>query len=199
MGLATSAGLNAYIPLLAIGVLTRYTDLIDPPSGWHWLSNPWMLLALAVLLVIELIADKIPAVDHVNDVIQTLVRPTSGGLAFGAAASAKTVTVSDPSTFLDNRQWIPVAIGIALALAVHAAKATTRVVLNATTFGIGAPVASVAEDGASLTLAIVAILLPILVVVFLIGFVALFWWALRLRRRRAQRHAAADRPGDTRV
>jgi hypothetical protein len=75
-GLAASAGLNAYIPLLSVGLLTRYTDAISLPSEWQWLENPWVLSILGILLTIEFIADKIPAVDHVNDVLQTVVRPT---------------------------------------------------------------------------------------------------------------------------
>ncbi|HET6482361.1 MAG TPA: DUF4126 domain-containing protein, partial [Actinoplanes sp.] len=94
-GLAASAGLNAYIPLLTMGLLARYTDAIDLPTGWSWLANGWTLLILALLLAIEVVADKIPVVDHVNDVVQTVVRPTAGGLAFGAGSSSETVTVSD--------------------------------------------------------------------------------------------------------
>src|SRR5215475_8205114 len=96
IGLATSAGLNAYIPLLMIALLDRYTNVINLPSGWQWLSNGWMIGILAVLLVIEMVADKIPVVDHLNDVVQTVIRPTAGGLAFGATSSASTLNVNDP-------------------------------------------------------------------------------------------------------
>ncbi len=60
IGLATSAGLNAYIPLLMIGLLGRFTDLITLPGPWQWLENGWVLGVLAVLLAIEFVADKIP-------------------------------------------------------------------------------------------------------------------------------------------
>src|SRR5215475_14174053 len=92
IGLATSAGLNAYIPLLALGLLGRFTGLVELPPQWAWLSNGWVLGLLVILLAIEFVADKIPLVDHANDVIQTIIRPTAGGLAFGAASSAHTVT-----------------------------------------------------------------------------------------------------------
>lgn len=85
-GLAASAGLNAYIPLLAVGVLNRYTSVIDLGPGFTWLSNGWVLLILGVLLALEIVADKIPAVDSVNDMIQTIVRPTSDGIVFGSSA-----------------------------------------------------------------------------------------------------------------
>src|SRR5690606_18639323 len=94
-GLAASAGMNAYIPLLAVGLLARYTDAVTLPAGWEWLSNGWVLGILAVLLLVELVADKVPAVDSINDVLQTAIRPTSGGLVFGAGSSADTLMVSD--------------------------------------------------------------------------------------------------------
>jgi hypothetical protein len=186
LGLATSAGLNAYIPLLAVGLLARYTDVINLPTGWQWLQNGWVLAILAVLLAVEFVADKLPVVDHVNDVLQTFVRPTAGGLAFGAAASSQTVTVSDPNTFFTDNQWVPVIAGILISLAVHGLKAASRPVINATTAGTGAPVASTAEDITSVVLSIVAILLPALVLVFIVGLIAMFWWALRRRRQRRE-------------
>src|SRR3954449_11801401 len=83
VGLATSAGLNAYIPLLAVGVFDRYTGLIDLPPSWQWLADGWVIAILALLLSIEVVADKVPVVDHVNDVIQTVVRPTGVGWRSG--------------------------------------------------------------------------------------------------------------------
>jgi hypothetical protein len=122
-GLAASAGLNAYIPLLIMGLMGRYTDLMDLPSGWQWLTNGWVIAILVVLLIIEVVADKVPVVDHVNDVVQTVVRPTAGGLAFGAGSSSETVTVSDPGAFFGSHQWVPVAAGVVIALVVHGVKA----------------------------------------------------------------------------
>jgi Domain of unknown function (DUF4126) len=184
MGLATSAGLNAYIPLLLVALLARYTDLITLPAGWHWLENGWTVGILAVLLAIEFVADKIPVVDHVNDVVQTVVRPTSGGLAFGAASSAQTVTVDNPGSFFSSHQWVPIAAGILISLTVHGMKAAARPVVNATTAGFGAPVVSTIEDVTSVALSFVAIVLPVLVLVFIAGLVAMFVWALRWRARR---------------
>ncbi|MEV4480454.1 DUF4126 domain-containing protein [Micromonospora coxensis] len=190
-GLAASAGLNAYIPLLTMGLLARYTDLIDLPSGWQWLGNGWVLAILAVLLAVEVVADKVPVVDHVNDVVQTVVRPTAGGLAFGAGASSETVTVSDPGSFFSSNQWVPVVTGVVIALGVHLLKSAARPVVNATTAGFGAPVASTAEDATSVVMSLVAIILPVLVLAFLLGLVAFLFWFLRRRgERRREREAA---------
>jgi len=183
-GLATSAGLNAYIPLLAVGVLDRYTNLISLPASWHWLANGWVIAILTVLLAIEFVADKVPVVDHVNDVVQTVVRPTAGGLAFGAASGSETVMVKDPGQFFGSHQWVPIALGILISLTVHGAKATARPVINTTTAGFGAPVVSTIEDLGSVALSLVAIVLPVLVLVLLVAMVAGFWLLMRRRRQR---------------
>jgi hypothetical protein len=188
-GLATAAGLNAALPLLVLGVLDRWTGLVDLPESWQWLSHEWVLGVLAVLFVLDAVADKVPGVDHVNDVVQTLVRPTAGGLAFGAGSGSQTAAVSDPEAFVSSGDWVPVVIGVALALVVHLGKALARTVVTATTLGIGGPVVSVVEDVASLGLSLAAVLLPVLV----LGLVALLVWAgVRLLRRRRRR--GPDRP-----
>ena len=194
-GLAASAGLNAYIPLVTMGLLARYTDAIDLPTGWSWLSNGWTLLILAVLLAIEVVADKVPVVDHVNDVVQTVVRPTAGGLAFGAGSSSETVTVSDPGSFFGSHQWVPIAAGVIIALCVHGVKSASRPVVNATTAGVGAPVVSTAEDIGSVLLSVLAIVLPVLVLGGLVLLVLGAFWVLRRRRRRSDRtvHPAGSR------
>ena len=187
IGLATSAGLNAYIPLLTLGLLGRFTGLISLPSGWQWLENDWVIGILVVLLIIEVVADKIPVVDHINDVVQTVVRPTAGGLAFGAASGSSTVTVSDPADFFSSNQWVPIVTGMAISFGVHALKAATRPFVNASTAGVGAPVASTAEDTFSVVMAFVAIIFPVLIIVMLVIMV---WAVVALFRRRRRRKEA---------
>jgi hypothetical protein len=187
-GLAASAGLNAYIPLMVMGLLARYSDLIDLPHGWSWLSNGWVLVILGMLLAVEVVADKVPVVDHVNDVVQTVVRPTAGGLAFGAGSSSQTVTVSDPGSFFGSHQWVPVAAGVLIALCVHGVKAAARPVVNVSTAGFGAPVASTLEDISSVLMSVLAILMPVLV---LVGLGLLAWGAVLVVRRRKRKRALA--------
>jgi len=185
-GLAAAAGLNAYIPLLLLGLAGRFLDIPQLPSGWSWLENEWVLGILVVLLVIELVADKIPAVDTVNDWIQTVVRPASGGIVFGGGAGSETAAVPDPAAFLESERWVPVAIGVGIALVVHLAKAALRPVLNTLTFGLAAPVVSGVEDAGSVVLSVFAILVPVLVVLALAALVVAFVLALRRTRRRRQ-------------
>src|SRR4051794_14198332 len=170
-----------------MGVLSRFTDAVSLPQGWQWLSNGWVLAILTVLLAIEVVADKVPVVDHVNDVVQTVVRPTAGGIVFGAGSSSQTATVTDPGAFFSSHHWVPIAAGVLIALTVHGVKAVSRPVVNATTAGFGAPVASTAEDIGSIVMSLVAILLPILVLLGLVLLVSSGVWAIRRRRLRKRR------------
>lgn len=186
LGLASAAGLNAYIPLLSMGLLGRFTNVIHLPAGWSWLENSWVIAIVAVLLVVEIVADKVPALDSVNDAVQTLVRPTSGGIVFGSGTSAQTAAVSDPAEFARTGQWVPVLIGVLIALVVHLMKTAVRPVANVATAGVAAPVLSTVEDFTSAGLTFVAILIPVLVIVVLIAMLwGAFWLWRRMRRRKA--------------
>jgi uncharacterized membrane protein len=182
--LAASAGLNAWMPLFLLGLADRLIPAVELPSSWAWLSSDLALWIVGALLVLEIIADKIPALDSVNDVVQSILRPAAGGIAFGAGSGAQTVAIEDPASFFTENQWIPVAIGIAVALVVHIVKATTRVAANAATGGLAAPALSAAEDGTSFALAAAAIIVPILAAVLLIGLVVAVIVILRRRARR---------------
>ncbi len=186
-GLATAAGLNAYIPMLFLGLLSRSTDLVTLPAGWSWLENGWVLTIVGVLLVVEIVADKIPALDSVNDAIQTFVRPTAGGIVFGSGTAAQTAAVADPGEFAHSGKWIPVAIGVVVALVVHLTKTAVRPAANVATAGVAAPVLSTIEDVTSVGLVFVAILLPVLVLVVI---AALAWGVLSLLRKRRTKIAA---------
>lgn len=188
-GLATAAGLNAYIPLLALGLLARFTDLVTLPPGWAWLENGWVMAIVALLLLIEVIADKVPALDSVNDIVQTVVRPTAGGIVFGSGTAAQTAAVSDPGAFAQSGQWVPVAAGVAIALVVSLTKSTVRPAANVATAGVAAPVLSTVEDIVSVALVFLAVLVPALV---LVAVVALAWAAVRLLRRRRRNPRAAS-------
>jgi hypothetical protein len=170
-GLSASAGLNAYIPLLVVGLLARYTDLINLSKPWDTLANPWIILMLSVLVIIEMLADKIPAVNHINDLVQTVIRPAAGAIAF--AASAHVVTDMSPVLAL--------ASGLLVAGTVHVAKAgVVRPLVTATTGGTANTPVSIAEDVTSTALSILAIVLPIVIgtlIVVLAAFIV--YWLYR--------------------
>ena len=158
-GLSASAGLNAYIPLLLVGLLARYTNLLQLNQPWDTLANPWIILMLCVLVIIEMLADKLPAVNHINDLIQTFVRPAAGAIAF--AASAKVVTDINPVLAL--------ACGLLVAGSVHAVKAVAvRPAVTALTAGAGNVPVSIAEDIISTVVSVLAIVIPVVMGVILI-------------------------------
>ena len=167
-GLSASAGLNAYIPLLVVGLLAHYTDLINLTKPWDTLANPWIILMLCILVIIEMLADKIPAVNHLNDLVQTIIRPTAGAIAF--AASAHVVTNVHPVLAL--------ACGLLVAGTVHVAKAgVMRPMVTATTGGIANTPVSIAEDLTSTLLSILAVVLPVIVGTLMIVLVAfIIYW-----------------------
>ena len=174
-GLSASAGLNAYIPLLLVGLIARYTDLLHLNAPWDTLSNPWIVLMLCVLVIIEMLADKIPAVNHLNDLIQTLIRPVAGAIAF--AASANVVTDVSPVLAL--------AAGLLVAGTVHVVKAwAVRPMVTATTGGAGNVPVSIAEDIISTVLSILAIVLPVLIGTLLVVLAAFIIWRLYRRANR---------------
>jgi hypothetical protein len=137
--------------------------------------------------LVEIVADKVPALDSVNDVVQTFVRPTAGGIVFGSGTAAQTAAVTDPGEFARTGQWVPIAIGVVTALVVHLTKTTVRPAANVATAGFAAPVLSTIEDITSVALVFIAILIPALVLAVLIGLV---WAVVVLWRRRRRRRAA---------
>lgn len=189
--LATAAGLNAYIPLLGIGLLSRFTELMQLPENWAWLENEWVLGILGVLLLGEILVDKIPALDTVNDVLQSVVRPASGGLVFSAGSASGTVAVTDPAAFIESAQFWPFIVGIVIALVPHVLKAVARPVLNLLTGGAGAAVASTVEDVSAVVLTVLAVVVPLIALVGVIIVITLL--VRRLRRALAERRLRTAR------
>ena len=178
-GLATAAGLNAYLPLLVVALLARFTDLISLTPPWDTLESWWVIGVLVVLLTIELLVDKVPAVDTVNDTIQTFIRPAAGAILFAASAGI----ISDANPVL------AMVCGLLISGGVHAAKATARPIVTGTTAGTLNPVVSVIEDIVSLVLTILAILVPILALLLLAVVII---WFIRWRRRRREQWSHAE-------
>lgn len=170
-GLSASAGLNAYIPLLVVSLLAKFTDLIKLQSPWDTLTSWWIIGALIVLGTIEFFADKVPAVNHINDIIQTFVRPVAGAIAF--AASAKVITDMSPI--------LSMGMGLLVAGSVHSVKSiAVRPALTATTGGAANTPVSIAEDIISTFLSILAILIPIIIGIILILLTTTYiWWKWR--------------------
>lgn len=187
MGLSAAAGLNAYIPFMIVALIARFTDIITLPESFAWIESPWAIGIGAILLLTELVLDKIPAIDTINDTIQTFIRPSMGGLIFAATTAAEDL---DKSTWMADNPWVGVVLGIVVSGLVHSGKMAARPAINAGTLGAGAPVVSTAEDAGSLSLSLVAIFVPILVIFALIALAwLLVWMWLKVRRWRKRRDA----------
>ena len=187
-GLSGSAGLNAYLPLLVVALLARFTHLIELNEPWTALTSGWTIAVLGLLLLVETVADKIPAVNHANDVIQTFIRPVAGAILF--AASTKVVGGIHPA--------LAMVCGVLVAGSVHVVKsAAIRPAVTAVTAAPSGGVATVPaniavstlEDIVALATSLVAVIVPVLLaLVLLIAVVAIAWWLLNQQRAR---HAGA--------
>lgn len=168
-GLSASAGLNAYIPLFIIGTIAHFfPQAFKLASPFDLLANPWILIVLGVLITIEFLADKIPAVNHLNDIIQTFIRPTAGAIAFASAAQVLT----------DVNPFISLVCGLLVSGGVHAAKAgLVRPAVTAVTGGAGNVPVSILEDIVSTITSILAIVLPVIIacIVILATALLLYW------------------------
>jgi len=171
-GLSASAGLNAYIPLLIVAVLARFTSLIQLRAPFNALTNGWVIAVLCLLTLVEVLVDKIPAVDTANDIIQTLVRPAAGAILFAASSNA----------ISDIHPVLALICGILVAGTVHVAKATARPLITAATAGTANPIVSTAEDVVSGVVSLISILVPLVAVVLIVIGV---WLIVRVFRRRA--------------
>ena len=173
-GLSASAGLNAYLPLLIVALVARFTDLIRLNAPFDALTNGWVIALLTVLTLIEVLVDKIPVVDTFNDIIQTVVRPAPGAILFAASSNA----------ISDIHPVLALVCGILVAGTVHAAKTTTRPLVTATTAGTANPIASTTEDIIAGIVSLLSILVPIVAFILIVIGV---WLILRsLRHSRAQ-------------
>jgi hypothetical protein len=175
-GLSATAGLNAYLPLLVVALTVKYTNLVTLNDPWNVLTSWWVIGLLAVLLVIEMTVDKVPAVDTINDIIQTVGRPLAGAILFASTSGV----------IGDLHPVLAVGAGILLAGGVHTAKSVARPLVTASTGGTGNWAVSILEDILALIGAILAILIPILIVL-IVGFllILLVWWRGRQRHKKA--------------
>ena len=173
LGLAAPAGLNAYLPLLVLAIGDRLSTTITLARPYDALSSTWSIALIVLLLTIELVVDKIPGLDHANDLLGSVLRPAAGAV-LAMAATSDTDAVNPV---------VALVLGLLAAGAVHAAKATTRPVVTVATGGIGNPLISMVEDAVAGVTAVIALLLPWLAVALVVVLALAFLWARRRLRR----------------
>jgi len=175
-GLGIGAGINAYATLLVFGALARWRPGMFQGELADFFASTPVLIVVGVLYAIEFLADKVPTIDHVWDVIHTFIRPIAGALVAWGAASHQV-----PKGAL----IMAAVIGGGAALTSHAAKATVRAGSTMTTAGAANPVLSVIEDLFAFVNAAVAVFFPWLVLL-LIAAMALVMIAIMRRVRKPQ-------------
>jgi hypothetical protein len=175
-GLSSAAGLNAYLPLLVVALTARFTNLIQLNEPWDVLTSWWVIGVLVVLLLVEMTVDKVPAIDTINDGINTFIRPVAGAILFAASSGAVG----------ELHPVLAVICGLLVAGGVHAVKATARPAVTATTGGLGNWLVSLSEDVVSFVTAVLAILVPVLLVFLMVlFFLSLAWWWSKRRKSHA--------------
>lgn len=175
-GLSTASGLNAYLPMLVVALIAKYTNLVTLNEPWDVMTSWWVIGVLVILMAIEMTADKFPAVDTANDIIHTFIRPVAGAILF--TASSGVIGEAHPVLMF--------ICGLLIAGSVHAAKTTARPVVTASTVGTGNWLVSLVEDAISLAITILSVVLPILMLILVVIFftLLLMWWLKRRKRHR---------------
>jgi hypothetical protein len=154
IALAACAGLRAWLPLLMAGVLSR-AGMLNLGTAFGFLSTNKALALFALATAIELIGDKIPAVDHALDALSTILRPAAGAML----AASVFGRITDPV----ESAALGLAVGAPVALVPHAGKTALRAASSALTAGLANPALSVAEDVATVALFLTAVLVPVAV------------------------------------
>jgi hypothetical protein len=169
VALAAATGFRAFLPLFSLGVAARLGWTAIRPAE-QWLAGDLALVALGTATVAELVADKVPVVDHALDAVATFIRPVAAWMvSFGVLTPLGQEWAGALATLLAGG-----------AFGVHALKAQARVGSTVATVGIANPVVSAIEDAISFTLSLAAILAPILALLLL---VLLMWLATKILRR----------------
>ncbi len=180
-GLGAASGLNPWIPLFGLGVAQRLGAVELSPS-FDWIGATPTLVVLGALFVADLIGDKIPAIDSVLHLFGLVVAPASGAIVFAAQEN-----------LLSNAHPVLAGgVGLVLGGSVHAARSTIRPAVTATTGGIGNPIVSFVEDAVSLVLTVLAVVVPVLAFVALLGLTA--WAVVLIRRWRSRRRQRGFTP-----
>jgi hypothetical protein len=184
VSLAACAGLRAWLPLLCVGLLAKSGQLPLNPA-FEFLARTDVLVVFGVATVLELLGDKIVAVDHFLDAIGTVLRPVAGTLV-----ASSLLTGVDPA--------ISVIIGLILgggtALTVHSGKAAVRTQSTVTAplhLGAGNAALSLGEDALSIGGIGLAIWVPVVAFILTLAAVAFCIWlilyAVREGKKRLRR------------
>jgi hypothetical protein len=167
-----ASGVNVYATVLVLGIAQRL-GFVTLPADLQALGSLWVLAAAGALFALNFLADKVPLVDSLNDVVHTFVRIPAGALlAFGAADSLGPEAAT-----------VAALLGGTIAAGTHVAKTGTRALINTSPEPFSNIAASLAEDGMVIGGLILALAHPVIFLCLLLLFLALLLWLLpRLAR-----------------
>jgi hypothetical protein len=182
LAFAVGAGINLYATVLVLGLAARF-DWVEVPGTLEPVGSAWVIGGAAVLYLLEFLADKIPWIDSLWDAIHTLVRP------IGAAVIA--VVALGPAS--PGMEVAAALLGAAIGASTHAAKAGTRLAVNASPEPASNIVVSLLEDGFVVGLVLLLLTHPLLglalavaALVFVVVLLAVLFRVLMRRRRRRE-------------
>jgi len=163
LGLATATGLNAYLPLLTVSVLSRL-GLIQLGEPFDLLSHPITMIVLVILAIVDFIGDKVPAVDSVLHIIGLVISPIAGAIV--ALAASSDIVAIHPA--------VVAGAAIIAAAGTQSARTSIRPAVTAATGGTANSFVSFLEDALSFVLSLLSIFLPVLafVIALILAFVA---------------------------
>jgi Domain of unknown function (DUF4126) len=158
LGLSSTAGFRAYLPLLALAIgSTINSNILPLQPNFQTLKSPPLIIILGALTILEFVVDKIPVIDHISDAVHTVIRPLSGAI----------IMAGTQNSVSDLNPWLAAGVGAVLALTFHTVKATTRPVVSATTAGVGNPIVSTIEDILTVVTSVLLIVAPIIGIILL--------------------------------
>ena len=180
LALSTAAGLRVFVPLLLTGLAGRFGSLPLTP-GMSWIASDVALLAFATATLLEIGGYYIPWLDNLLDTLTTPAAITAGIVSTAAVT---------PELSPLLRWTLAIVAGGGVAGGVQAATALLRVKASAFTAGAGNPVLATGELMGSLTLSILAVLLPLIAAALAAAALIIIAWRLVvIGRHRARRSA----------
>jgi len=166
--LTTTAGLRGFLTLFAAAAAAHY-HIIHPSPAFAWLGSNGAVIVLGIFALLELGADKVPAIDHALHAISFAARPAAAAILVGG-----TVNTSNPAELYGL-----MTAGALNALVVHSSSATVRAASSATTLGAANPAISVIEDVIAIGGIVAAFAYPILAAILALILVFTMIWAMR--------------------
>ncbi|DAC35172.1 MAG: hypothetical protein CMA08_01945 [Euryarchaeota archaeon] len=180
VGLAAASGFRVFLPPFLYGLATRFdlNPTVVPDSGMQeWMASDVGLMVLGAAVVCELLAYYIPWLDNLLD---TIASPAA--VVGGVVLMSTSLGELEPAL-----QWsLSIVVGGTTSGSVQLTTVGVRALSTASTGGLGNPIVSTMEAGACLFCTVLALLLPLIALVLVLGGLGMGGrWVLRRRGAKA--------------